>query len=144
MMDFLQRLFSSEFMPHGYGYHWNPRLVLLHAVSDSLIAFSCFFIPLALIYFIRKKPELPFHRIVLSFGVFFLACGATQAMEVWTLYNGTYWLSGALKAVTATASVATAILLWQSVPHLLALFIPESLRHAQACGATPQRSKEST
>src|SRR5258708_20370943 len=40
-----------------------------------------------------------------------LACGSTHLMEVWTLWHGTYWLSGAIKALTALASVPTAILL---------------------------------
>jgi sigma-B regulation protein RsbU (phosphoserine phosphatase) len=62
------------------------------------------------------------------FGVFILACGATHMMEVWTLWHATYWLSGAVKLVTALASVPTAILLVQLVPQALALPSPEALR----------------
>src|SRR6266850_2589519 len=49
-------------------------------------------------------------------------------MEVWTLWHGTYWLSGAIKAVTAMASVPTAILLVQLVPQALALPSPEAMK----------------
>jgi PAS domain-containing protein len=63
-----------------------------------------------------------------SFGVFILACGATHTMEVWTLCHGTYGLSGAIKVVTAMASVPTAILLVQIVPQMLALPSPEAMR----------------
>jgi PAS domain-containing protein len=63
-----------------------------------------------------------------SFGMFILACGATHIMEVWTLWHGIYWLSGSIKAVTAMASVLTAILLVKLVPEALALPSPEAMK----------------
>jgi two-component sensor histidine kinase len=51
-------------------------------------------------------------------------------MEVWTLWTPLYWLSGAIKAITALASVPTAILLAWSVPKALALPSPRELREA--------------
>src|SRR6266567_7520367 len=128
MKEFLEKLFSSDFMPHGYCYLWNPGLVRLHVVSDALIALAYFSIPATLIYFIRKRRDLPFNWMFVSFGIFILACGATHTMEVWTLWHGTYWLSGAIKAITAMASVPTAILLVQLVPRALALPSPEAMK----------------
>ena len=128
MKEFLEKLFSSNFMPHGHCYLWDPGLIWLHVVSDSLIALAYFSIPIALIYFIQRRRDLPFHWVFVCFGIFILACGATHAMEVWTLWHANYWLSGAIKAVTAMASVPTAILLFQSVPQALALPSPEALR----------------
>jgi signal transduction histidine kinase/DNA-binding NarL/FixJ family response regulator len=128
MKEFAAELLSSNFMPHGFCYLWRPGLVWLHVVSDALVALSYFSIPLTLIYFIRKRRDLPFHWMFVSFGIFILACGATHTMEIWTLWHGTYWLSGALKAVTALASVPTAILLVQLVPRALALPSPEAMR----------------
>ena len=52
---------------------------------------------------------------------FIVACGLTHAMEVWNLWHAMYRFAGVLKAVTATASVATAILLVQLVPDALKL-----------------------
>ncbi len=128
MKEFLEKLFSSSFMPHGHCYLWNPGLIWLHVVSDSLIALAYFFIPVALIYFIWRRRDLPFQWVFVCFGIFILACGATHAMEVWTLWHANYWLAGAIKAVTAMASVPTAILLFQSVPQALALPSPGALR----------------
>ena len=34
MKEFLEKLFSSSFMPHGHCYLWNPGLIWLHVVSD--------------------------------------------------------------------------------------------------------------
>jgi PAS domain S-box-containing protein len=128
-MGFLRSLFSSgDFMPHGHCYLWQPSLVWLHVLSDSLIALAYFSIPITLVYFIRKRKDLPFNWIFVCFGVFILACGATHAMEVWTLWHATYWLSGGIKALTALVSVPTAILLVRLIPQALALPSPEALR----------------
>lgn len=125
-MEFLKTLFSAnDFMPHGFCYSWNAGLVWLHVISDSLIALSYLSIPVTLVYFIRKRRDLPFNWMFVAFGVFILACGATHVMEVWTLWHATYWLSGAVKVVTALASLTTAVLLVKLVPQALALPSPE-------------------
>src|SRR5271154_844600 len=119
-MDFLRQVFGAgEFMPHGYCYMWNPGLVWLHVLSDSLIALSYFTIPFTLLWFVRKRRDLPFSWIFVLFGAFIVACGATHVMEVWNLWHAQYWLAGGLKAVTALASVATSILLARLLPKAL-------------------------
>src|ERR1700681_3552553 len=128
-METLKTLLSSnDFMPHGYCYLWNTKLLWLHVISDSLIALAYLSIPITLVYFIRKRRDLPFNWVFVCFGAFILACGGTHVMEVWTLWHANYWLSGAIKAVTALASVSTAILLVGLVPNALALPSPEALR----------------
>lgn len=128
-MEFFRNLLSSKgFMPHGYCYMWKPGLVWLHVLSDSLIALAYFSIPFTLVYFIRKRRDVPFNWIFVCFGLFILACGATHAMEVWTLWHASYWLSGGVKVITALASVPTAVLLIQLVPQALALPSPAALR----------------
>jgi PAS domain S-box-containing protein len=128
-MEFLKSMFSSGgFMPHGYCYLWDRGLVWLHLTSDVLIALAYFSIPITLLHFVRKRRDLPFHWMFLCFGVFIVACGSTHVMEVWTLWHATYWLSGIVKAVTALASVPTAILLVQLVPKALALPSPDKLK----------------
>lgn len=121
-MDFLRQLFSSgDYMPHGYCYLWNHGLVWLHVLSDSLIALAYFAIPIALIQILRKRKDLPFNWMFLCFGIFLVACGSTHAMEVWNLWHASYWLAGVIKAITAIASVLTAVLLFKLLPSALAL-----------------------
>jgi signal transduction histidine kinase len=128
-MEFFRNLLSSNgFTSHGYCYMWRPGVVWLHVVSDVLIALAYLSIPFTLIYFIRKRRDVPFNWIFVCFGLFIFACGATHAMEVWTLWHATYWLSGAVKGITALFSVPTAILLIQSVPLALELPSPKALR----------------
>jgi hypothetical protein len=57
---------------------WRPGLAWLHVVSDALIALAYFSIPFTLIYFIRKRRDVPFNWIFVCFGMFILACGATH------------------------------------------------------------------
>src|SRR4029453_16285559 len=99
MKKFLETLFSSDFEPHGYCYLCNPGLVGLHVVSDALIAVAYFSIPVTLVYFIRKRRDLPFNWMFVSFGMFILACGATHIMEIWKLRHGIYCFSGSIKLV---------------------------------------------
>src|SRR5215472_16112976 len=124
MSEFWCQLFSSDFMPHGHCYFWKPEIVWLHAISDVTITLAYYMIPVALFYFVRKRRDLPFHWIFLMFGVFIFSCGTTHLMEVWTVWHGTYRLAGAVKAVTAAASIATAALIVPLVPRALALPSP--------------------
>ena len=112
---------SADFMPHGYCYMWDPGTVWLHVVSDGLIAFSYYAIPLILIYFIRKNRDLPFNRIFWMFGGFILACGTTHVMEIWNVWHGSYLLAGVIKAATAAISVVTAAMLVPLVPKVVSL-----------------------
>ncbi len=128
-MDTLKELFSSDgFMPHGYCYMWNGRLLWLHVISDGLIFLSYLSISLTILYFVRKRRDVPFHWMFACFGLFIVACGFTHGLEVWTLWHATYWLSGVVKAITAAASVATAILLVRRMPTALAMPSPEQVR----------------
>jgi PAS domain S-box-containing protein len=55
----------------------------------------------------------------------------THWMEVWTIWNATYWLSGYVKLVTAVASVATAVVLPPLVPKTLELLRAAKLSEAR-------------
>jgi PAS domain S-box-containing protein len=57
----------------------------------------------------------------IAFGAFIIACGATHFMEVWTLWTPVYWLSGAVKVVTALASATTALALPPLIPRSLSM-----------------------
>jgi PAS domain S-box-containing protein len=120
----------APFIPHGHCYLWKPGLVGLHLVSDSLIALAYYSIPLTLVYFVRKRQDLPFSWIFLLFGAFIVACGTTHIMEVWTLWHPHYWLSGFIKVITAAVSLGTAVLLVRLIPQALALPSPAQLEAA--------------
>jgi len=133
MWQFIQRLFSDgSFIPHGHCYLWQPSLVWLHILSDALTALAYYSIPIALVYFVRKRQDLPFKSILVLFGIFIISCGTTHVLEIWTLWHPTYWLSGSIKAFTAFISVYTAIVLLPIIPQALALPSPAALEAANS------------
>lgn len=148
MTDFLRSLASSEgFMPHGMCYLWDPPLLWLHLVSDALTGLAYWAIPPALFVLVWKArkeiPEdgpyargggLPYEWMFLAFAVFIVACGTTHLLGVWTIWSPRYWISGGAKAVTAVASVATAIALPPLIPRAIQL-----LRDARDSDARRQR-----
>jgi signal transduction histidine kinase/CheY-like chemotaxis protein len=130
MLDLTQLFNTDQFMPHGMCYLWRPSVLALHIVSDALIVFAYATIPVTLVYIARKRGDIAFDWMFTCFAVFIVACGATHAMEIWTIWHPMYWLSGAVKALTALASVPTAILLVKLIPQALALPSPAALRSA--------------
>jgi signal transduction histidine kinase len=115
-------LFSSRFMPHGHCYLWIPALVRLHMWSDILIGTSYVAISATLALLVhRARRDIPFSWMFLAFGGFIITCGATHFMAVWTIWHGTYWLSGQVKLVTAVASVLTALALPPLIPRALTM-----------------------
>ncbi|HLO87932.1 MAG TPA: ATP-binding protein [Nostocaceae cyanobacterium] len=128
--NMIHELFSNYFIPHGHCYLWKPGLVGLHIASDSLISLAYFLIPLELIYIVKKRKDIPFDWIFMLFGSFIICCGITHIMEIWTLWHPTYWLSGVLKAITATVSLCTAGVVIYLIPKVLAIPSPDQLAAA--------------
>jgi hypothetical protein len=111
---------DSAFLPYAFCYLNNARLTWTHVISDSLIALSYVSISATLLFIVRKSQgSIPFHWLILAFGLFIVACGGTHAMEVLTVWRPYYWLSASIKVVIAGASVATAISLPLVTPMIL-------------------------
>lgn len=131
-MEFFAGLVDSDFMPHGHCYLWRPGILWLHVGSDALIAMAYFSIPLALLSFVRRRPEARYAWLLWMFGAFILLCGATHAVQVVTTWVPSYLFEGLVKAATAGISLATAVALWPVVPRAVALPAPEELEAANA------------
>ncbi len=100
----------AAFMPHGHCYLWSPTMIALQAAADFAIGCAYLFISAVLFRIFRTRRER-FNGVVLSFGIFILACGATHFVEVWNIWHGDYWFSASVKIVTAVASIGTAVYL---------------------------------
>ena len=116
-----QRNLGQGFLPHGYCFTWIPALLWLNVISDVLIATAYLSIPLTLAYFVQRRVDLPFSWVFVLFGIFIVACGATHALDVWTVWHADYWLLGGVKAITAAASVPTAVALVWLMPKMLSI-----------------------
>jgi len=126
----LSEWFDLTFMGHGHCYLWRPDLVLLHSISDTLIAAAYFTIPVALYVLMAKRKDLEYQWMFVLFALFIFACGTTHLLSVWNIWHGDYYISGAVKALTAIVSILTAILIWPLIPKALALPRPMQLQQA--------------
>jgi signal transduction histidine kinase len=141
MWAFLERLLdSSMFSPHGICLLWEPELIWLHVVSDAVIAASYFSIPFALAIVVSKRRDFQFGWIGWSFAAFIMACGLTHIFSIYTLWVPVYGIEGIVKAITAVASIITAVILWPLIPKIIA--IPSSAQLRQAYVALEEEGKQ--
>lgn len=128
MLELIKTLLSpNQYIPHGHCYLWQTPLVWLHIVSDALVALAYFSIPAMLLYFIRKRSDIPFSRVFLLFGTFIVLCGTGHLLNIWTLWHPAYWVSGIEQALTALVSCYTALQLVELLPQFLSLKSPQEL-----------------
>lgn len=123
---------TASYMAHGYCLLWQPWLVVLYAGSDILIFLAYSAIPLALLRFLRRRPDVRYGGLVALFAAFILLCGITHAISVLTLWVPLYPLHGAVKLVTGLVSATTAVVLFLLVPRLVAIPSPRQLEAAHA------------
>jgi PAS domain S-box-containing protein len=105
---------------------WSSALVLLHAVSDGVIAASFLIIPAGLLYIHKRRGEsTPGETaLVRLFALFIFAVGLAHLASLFTLWfpgipgKG---LEGLLKAAAALLALTAAIVIWKLAPQLLRL-----------------------
>ena len=137
----LAGLFSLQYLPHRYCYLQQPWLVWTNVTMDGLIAISYGSIFLSLFWVagqLRAIQDLRTYLwILIAFGTFIVACGATHLMELVTVWWPVYPLSAVVKVVCAAASVPTAILFARAAPGLAT-----NIRHFLQMLSTTQQEKD--
>lgn len=120
-MNFIEKLFNGDYMPHGQCLLWQPDLLMLHVGGDLAIGLAYFAIPLAVTRIVKKRDDLEFDRVFLMFAMFIFLCGVTHLIAVVNIWHGYYYLEGVTKIITALVSIATAIMVWRLLPKAIAL-----------------------
>ncbi|XP_050237600.1 ethylene response sensor 1 [Mercurialis annua] len=114
-------------------WHHEELLVKYQYISDVLIAFAYFSIPVELIYFVQKSAFFPYRWVLMQFGAFIVLCGATHFINLWTftLHSKTVAVvMASAKISCAIVSCATALMLVHIIPDLLNIKTRELiLRH---------------
>jgi len=123
---------GGNFMPHGFCFLWRPDVLWLHVISDGVIALAYFCIPVALVYFVRTRKDVPFQMVFILFGAFILLCGTTHVLSIWVLWHPNYYFEGVIKAMTAVASIGTTIMMVRLMPQALAIPSPSQIDQANA------------
>ncbi|KAL2942666.1 Protein EIN4 [Bienertia sinuspersici] len=132
---------------------WSINIIMeCQKVSDFLIAFAYFSIPIELIYFISCA-NLPFKWVLVEFIAFIVLCGMTHLLNGWTYYGPhSFQLMMSLtifKFLTALVSCATAITLLTLIPLLLKLkvrevFLTQNVRELDQEVGIMKRKKEAS
>ncbi|MBK6682396.1 MAG: hypothetical protein IPG53_21540 [Ignavibacteriales bacterium] len=73
--------------------------------------------PVFLIIFIGRRKDLPFSWILVLFGLFILACGATHVVHIIELWWSVDWWQASVIRMAAIISVGTAIVVWLCFPN---------------------------
>ena len=68
MLDYI--LSSATYLPHGFCLLWRPDLVALHVVSDVTTGLAYFSIPLAILSFLKRRPDLEYRWVAYLFASF--------------------------------------------------------------------------
>jgi hypothetical protein len=129
MLDAISRLTYDVvqayggYAPHAVCLLQDPAIIAIQVVTNLAIAAAYFMIPFSLARFVRLMPSLPFRSVVVMFLVFILACGTSHLTHIMTLFFGgwAYWVDSAVAAVTAVASLGTAIGLIRHGPSIVTL-----------------------
>ena len=129
MTSRVEQFFSDRFYaPHGFCFQWLPEIVWLHVVADVLVALSYFSIPVALWYFARQRPDMPFNKVLILFATFITLCGLTHVFDIVVLWWPYYGIEGLLMLATGIVSSVTAILVWKLMPKALTIPSPAQLQ----------------
>ena len=80
-----------------------------------------------LVFFARRRRDIPFRRIFFLFGAFIVACGSTHFLAYYTFYTPLYRLDGLVKLITAGVSWGTVFALIPMTPIALSMRSPQEL-----------------
>jgi len=90
-------------------------------IAEVLVWAAYMAIPLVLVYFIKKRQDIPFHRVFILFAAFIVSCGFTHLVEAIIFYAPVYRFLTLLLIITALVSWATVFALIPVIPKILAL-----------------------
>jgi PAS domain S-box-containing protein len=122
MIEIIRRAFDhSDFVRRSQCGNWTDELRWLHTGSDLFIWLAYISIPLVLLYFVRRRRDLPFSRLFVLFALFILACGFTHFVDALMFNYPMYRLGGLVKLATAVVSWVTVLALIPVVPRVLEL-----------------------
>lgn len=126
ILEFFEKIVNTGSWPaRWYCGRWTDFHGWLYICSDIAIWAAYFVIPVFLIIFLRKKPNIPLPSIFWLFGVFILLCGLTHLMDAIIFWWPAYRLSAIIRFLTAIISWITVISIYKFFPVALALRTPK-------------------
>lgn len=119
---FFSQLFSIEGFPaRWFCGEWTPFHGWLYIISNWLIWSAYFSIPVILLFFIRKRRDVPFIKIFALFALFIFACGTTHLVDSILFWYPVYRFSALVLLFTGIVSWVTIFAMIQILPQALSL-----------------------
>ena len=111
----------------GSAWQQSPALAWTHIVADLATFAAYTTIPLALAWFVLRRRDMMFTRMLWLFSLFIFTCGTVHLVEALIFWYPVYRLSAVIKVITAAASCATVVALIPILPRALAMRTSEEL-----------------
>ena len=129
-MEQISEFFGNLFQADSWPARWNCGIWTefhgwLYICSDVAIWAAYFVIPVFLIRFIKKKPNIPLPNVFWLFGAFTLFCGLTHLIDAIIFWWPAYRLSALLRFITAIVSWLTIVAIYRYLPNALSLRSPK-------------------
>lgn len=122
MWEWLSRLADpSDFPARWVCGNWSDLHGWIHITADIMTWAAYTAIPCTLAYFIARRKDLVFPRVFWLFCLFIFSCGTVHFVDAVLFWYPVYRISATVKVITAVASWASLIALWQVTPKALAL-----------------------
>jgi two-component sensor histidine kinase len=121
-MAILRTLFDTTGFPaRWFCGRWTPLHGWLHIGADLAVFAAYAAIPLALVYFVRRRRDAPFLPIFWLFAAFILACGFGHLVDATVFWHAHYRLLTGVKLLTGAVSWLTVFALVRVLPKALTL-----------------------
>jgi hypothetical protein len=120
IIEFFQKLLdTADWPPRWVCGNWSDFHGWLYIGSDIAIWLAYFILPVVIIWFVTKRPNVPFLPVFWLFAAFILFCGSTHLIDAVIFWSPVYRLSALVKFMTAIISFATVFALIRDLPKLL-------------------------
>jgi two-component sensor histidine kinase len=121
-MAILRTLFDTTGFPaRWFCGRWTPLHGWLHIAADLAVFAAYGAIPLALVYFVRRRRDAPFLPVFWLFAAFIMACGFGHLVDATVFWRPHYRLLTSVKVVTGVVSWLTVFALVRVLPKALTL-----------------------
>ena len=115
------RVFSGAgFLPQAASYTRHAQVIWLHVIADGAIGLSCLSLAGAAGWLAARFPAASaIRQLFLALAIFLGLSVIHFAMQIWTVWQGVYLLSGAVKMLLAVTGLAAAAALPCLAPRAL-------------------------
>ena len=112
----LKILDASDWPPRWVCGKWSEFHGWLYIGSDVVIWLAYFIIPVILLWYIQRRPNIAFLPVFWLFCAFIILCGATHIIDAIIFWWPGYRLSALVKFFTAVVSMVTVFSLVYYLP----------------------------